>query len=129
MSGTCSSASEYAGTSISLSNPKTCRIDTFMSGKPVCTSAVIAPPWPRVVRGAKRLKTCGSDVPGQPSRKPMAHGSARMRFRAAKNKDLDGRRRGPGIGIKYQHSPDGYGSRSNQGAVEPQTEGQVGSGT
>src|SRR6201990_2251163 len=34
---------------MSLSIPNTCRIDTFMSGRPAfsCTAAVIAPPWPR----------------------------------------------------------------------------------
>src|SRR3979490_931979 len=40
---------------MSLSNPKVCRIDTFMSGRRVSTSAVIAPPWPRHVRGGNRL--------------------------------------------------------------------------
>jgi hypothetical protein len=34
---------------MSLSMPKTCRIETFISGRPATTSvaAVIAPPWPR----------------------------------------------------------------------------------
>src|SRR6266852_2837034 len=37
---------------MSLSKPKTWRIDTFISGRPVisCVAAVIDPPWPRNAR-------------------------------------------------------------------------------
>src|SRR6202142_384032 len=55
MSGTWASTSEYAGTSRSLSMPNTCRTDTFMSGKPagscalVMAAVVINPPRSRAL--------------------------------------------------------------------------------
>src|SRR6266542_4362108 len=47
---------------MSLSKPNSCRIDTFMSGRPASVTAVIAPPWPRLRPRRESADKCGSDV-------------------------------------------------------------------
>src|SRR5499427_5075284 len=118
MSGTCSSASEYAGTTISLSNPKTCRIDTFMSGKPVCTSTVIDPPWPRDVRGTNRQKRAGRMFranlaeTGRPAEAPGWGVQGRQ-------KRLAGGSQATGSQLKYPPPPNGYVASSGQAKMPP----------
>src|SRR5215831_11518457 len=66
-------ACEYAGTSRSLSIPKTCRTDTFMSGVPAtsCTAAVIDPPWLRNTEAPLRSDSYGPADGGRNLAEPI----------------------------------------------------------